>query len=339
MANSTIWWLIAGRPWCSNCCHGHGLPAAAGRGLRRGGAVGACGRRRWPRSWSSRRSSASAPWSPGTRFAASAPPEPPTGANRDVNLDIGETVQVDAWNADGTATVRYRGAQWTVVPRRQHAVDRQHRVAEVIGSRLVVDRRSENPNQEGTNEHMEFAAVPGHPGHRRHLHHQSVKVVPQQNAWVRERLGKYHGTMTPGPELPDPLHRQGGLQAQPEGNPAGRAQPGLHHARQHAAAGRRHPVLPGDRPDARELRLVELHRGRDAAGADLAAQRDRQARTRQDLRGARHHQCAGGRGHRRGGAELGREGAALRDQGPDAAQGDPARDAARRSRPSARSAR
>ena len=27
---------------------------------------------------------------------------------------------------------------------------------------------------------------------------QSVKFVPQQNAWVRERLGKYHGTMTPG---------------------------------------------------------------------------------------------------------------------------------------------
>ena len=27
---------------------------------------------------------------------------------------------------------------------------------------------------------------------------QSVKVVPQQHAWVRERLGKYAGTLTPG---------------------------------------------------------------------------------------------------------------------------------------------
>ena len=27
---------------------------------------------------------------------------------------------------------------------------------------------------------------------------QSVKVVPQQNAWVKERLGKYAGTLTPG---------------------------------------------------------------------------------------------------------------------------------------------
>jgi regulator of protease activity HflC (stomatin/prohibitin superfamily) len=27
---------------------------------------------------------------------------------------------------------------------------------------------------------------------------QSVKVVPQQHAWVKERLGKYAGTLTPG---------------------------------------------------------------------------------------------------------------------------------------------
>ena len=27
---------------------------------------------------------------------------------------------------------------------------------------------------------------------------RSIKVVPQQNAWVVERLGKYHGTLSPG---------------------------------------------------------------------------------------------------------------------------------------------
>jgi regulator of protease activity HflC (stomatin/prohibitin superfamily) len=27
---------------------------------------------------------------------------------------------------------------------------------------------------------------------------RAIKVVPQQNAWVLERLGKYHGTLTPG---------------------------------------------------------------------------------------------------------------------------------------------
>ncbi len=30
---------------------------------------------------------------------------------------------------------------------------------------------------------------------------RSLKVVPQQNAWVVERLGKYHGTLTPGLNL------------------------------------------------------------------------------------------------------------------------------------------
>ena len=30
---------------------------------------------------------------------------------------------------------------------------------------------------------------------------RSLKVVPQQNAWVVERLGKYHATLTPGLNL------------------------------------------------------------------------------------------------------------------------------------------
>jgi membrane protein implicated in regulation of membrane protease activity len=65
----------------------------------------------------------------------------PTEANPDMNLDIGGSVQVDAWNADGTATVRYRGAQWTVMPRAGALpLPGAHRVVEVVGSRLVVDK-------------------------------------------------------------------------------------------------------------------------------------------------------------------------------------------------------
>jgi membrane protein implicated in regulation of membrane protease activity len=37
----------------------------------------------------------------------------PTTGNRNVNLDVGETVHVTAWNADGEAEVRYRGATWS----------------------------------------------------------------------------------------------------------------------------------------------------------------------------------------------------------------------------------
>ena len=68
-------------------------------------------------------------------------PGPAASANRDVNLDVGESVQVDGWNPDGTATVKYRGAAWTVV----HAPGSvqstgMHRVREVVGSRLVVEK-------------------------------------------------------------------------------------------------------------------------------------------------------------------------------------------------------
>ena len=45
---------------------------------------------------------------------ARAPQSAPAASNRDVNIDIGQTVQVPAWQADGTARVAYRGAQWQV---------------------------------------------------------------------------------------------------------------------------------------------------------------------------------------------------------------------------------
>jgi membrane protein implicated in regulation of membrane protease activity len=65
----------------------------------------------------------------------------PAQANADVNQDIGAQVQVNAWNADGTAQVSYRGAQWTVLA--IQGADRlsgQHRVKEVVGNRLVVEK-------------------------------------------------------------------------------------------------------------------------------------------------------------------------------------------------------
>ncbi|MDR6889037.1 MULTISPECIES: NfeD family protein [Variovorax] len=70
------------------------------------------------------------------------PAAPPTEANRDVNMDIGEIIHVEAWHPDGTATVRYRGAQWTVVQRagRASSAAGEHRVVEVVGSRLVVEK-------------------------------------------------------------------------------------------------------------------------------------------------------------------------------------------------------
>ena len=140
MADSTAWWLLAGAAVAVELVTGTfyllmlaiglaagALAAHAGAGLSvqlvtaaviGGGAVTACylvrGRR---------------------------PPALPAAANPDVNLDVGETVLVDAWQPDGTALVRYRGATWTVSHSPGGApTPGLHRVREVVGSRLVVEK-------------------------------------------------------------------------------------------------------------------------------------------------------------------------------------------------------
>lgn len=140
MAQPTIWWLLAGAAVAVELLTGTfyllmiavGLVAAAlaahlgcgpvlqilAAGLVGGGSVVACHLKR-DRSRT----------------------EPPAQANANVNLDIGETVQVSSWNHDGTAIVQYRGANWTVVhrPGVSPALG-AHRVIEVVGSRLLVDK-------------------------------------------------------------------------------------------------------------------------------------------------------------------------------------------------------
>jgi len=66
----------------------------------------------------------------------------PAAENRDVNLDIGEELQVSAWQPDGSASVAYRGAQWAV----RHAGNGapqpgRHVIRRVEGNRLYVERQ------------------------------------------------------------------------------------------------------------------------------------------------------------------------------------------------------
>ena len=68
------------------------------------------------------------------------PAAPHAGANRDVNLDIGETVNVLAWDADGNAQVSYRVATWSV----RHAGSGEprtgtHVIRAIEGNRLLVE--------------------------------------------------------------------------------------------------------------------------------------------------------------------------------------------------------
>lgn len=66
----------------------------------------------------------------------------PMESNQAFNLDIGETVMVDGWNPDGTANVRYRGTNWTVIRRPGEPADvGAHGIVEVIGTRLLVEKR------------------------------------------------------------------------------------------------------------------------------------------------------------------------------------------------------
>lgn len=70
---------------------------------------------------------------------ASHPHSAPAASNRDVNLDIGERVQVAGWDSDGTARVTYRGTQWTArLQPGAVAVPGAHRVAAVEGNWLVL---------------------------------------------------------------------------------------------------------------------------------------------------------------------------------------------------------
>ena len=60
-------------------------------------------------------------------------------ADRDVVLDIGERVHVEAWAADGTASVVYRGARWQAERAAgAAALPGTWRIQAVSGNRLVL---------------------------------------------------------------------------------------------------------------------------------------------------------------------------------------------------------
>ena len=66
----------------------------------------------------------------------------PADRNPDVNLDIGQSVMVDTWSADGLCQVLYRGASWQArfigtAPARGG----RHVIRAIEGSCLLLDRQ------------------------------------------------------------------------------------------------------------------------------------------------------------------------------------------------------
>ena len=117
-----------------------------------------------------------------------------------------------------------------------------------------------------------------------------LKVVPQQNAWVVERLGKYHAHAGARAEHPGALRRPRRLQASLKEIPLD--VPSQVCITTDNTQLQVDGILYFQVTDPMRASygssnyIVADH----PAGADLAAQRDRQDGTRQDLRGARHHQ-------------------------------------------------
>lgn len=138
MADSTLWWLLAGIAVAVELLTGTfyllmlaiGMVAAAlvahlGASLTAqiatGALVGGGAVAGW-HVWRSRRGAAA-------------------GKGTNIDFDAGESVHVDAWSADHTATVRYRGTTWTAVPAGGTPQGTGlHRVRQVDGSRLVLEK-------------------------------------------------------------------------------------------------------------------------------------------------------------------------------------------------------
>ena len=60
---------------------------------------------------------------------------------KDQHLDLGATVEVDAWDAMGTAQVKHRGAGWTaVLAPGQTATPGVYRIQAMAGNRLVLEK-------------------------------------------------------------------------------------------------------------------------------------------------------------------------------------------------------
>lgn len=59
----------------------------------------------------------------------------------EMHLDVGESVQVDAWDSQGLAQVKHRGAQWTAVcPSMPTPEPGAYRIQALQGNRLVLEK-------------------------------------------------------------------------------------------------------------------------------------------------------------------------------------------------------
>jgi len=140
MADSTLWWLAAGILVAAELTTGTFYLLMLAAGLAAGAVAAHAGLAATPQVVIAALVGGGAVlgwhfWRPRAAAGQDA------GTNPDVNLDIGETVQVESWRPDGSTHIKYRGAQWLAVPRDgSPRAAGAHRIVEVRGSQLILEK-------------------------------------------------------------------------------------------------------------------------------------------------------------------------------------------------------
>ena len=138
LASPTLWWIAAGVLVAAELATGTFYLLMVALGCVAGAAAAYLG------LGSSAQLVAAAVLGGGATYAwhlkrSREPRAAPAESNHDVNLDIGQTVQVQSWNADGSARVQYRGAPWSVrLAQAGAATPGPHVIVAVRGSELHV---------------------------------------------------------------------------------------------------------------------------------------------------------------------------------------------------------
>jgi membrane protein implicated in regulation of membrane protease activity len=141
MSESTIWWLLAGVAVAAELVTGTFYLLMLATGLAAGAIAAYVGFGTVTQLLVAAALGGGAVF--GWHFYRSKSPAPlPANANRDVNIDIGEPVHVEEWNADGTATIKFRGANWTAIcsDPADSTVTGNFRIREMLGNRLIIEK-------------------------------------------------------------------------------------------------------------------------------------------------------------------------------------------------------
>ncbi len=142
MANSTFWWLAAGALVAVELVSGTFYLLMFSTGLIAAALAAHAGFSEVAQ-WATAAVVGSGSVLVWRRYKKLQAPIAPAQANPDVNMDIGEAVHVEQWLADGTCSLKYRGAHWdAALSPGEPAVAGTYTIAEVIGSRLILKKIS-----------------------------------------------------------------------------------------------------------------------------------------------------------------------------------------------------